>query len=80
MKRGNWIYIWVLVNALLIIRYLVDPFLIVCVPCIPDAPCSPCRTDMAANIWSYLLLWNALSAVFYLVLQFSGRSNAKRRK
>ena len=66
-NKKRFFYLWILVNALLFIRFLVDPFLINCEPCIPNLPCPSCRTSFANSIWIYLLLWNGFYAfVFFL--------------
>ena len=61
------IFIWILGNKVLLVRFLIDSFLIQCEPCIPDYPCPPCRTEFAKDIWVYFLIWNVLIGVVFLI-------------
>ena len=68
-KEIRIIYIWTIGNILLLIRYLIDPLLILCEPCIPDYPCLPCRTEFAKVIWIYFLIWNLLAGIIFLIIK-----------
>jgi len=75
MKKRNWIYLWVIGNLILLIRFFIDGYLIQCVPCIPDVPCQPCRTKFAEDIWIYFLIWNLLAVVVYVIIKKTHANN-----
>lgn len=65
--KSKKIYIWVFGNAFLLIRFLIDSFLIQCEPCAPNYPCPPCRTEFAKGIWIYFLVWNLLAGIIFIL-------------
>jgi hypothetical protein len=68
MKNKNRIVsIWILGNIFLLVRFLIDPFLILCEPCISGYPCPPCRTEFAKDIWIYFLIWNVLVGIVFII-------------
>lgn len=70
MKRNKiTIAIWILVDIIMICKFIFDSISIRCEPCFPGEPCPPCRTEFMANFWWYLLCWNLISLAVLIFIK-----------
>lgn len=52
--------IGILIDLILILKYLFDKITIRCEPCLNSNDCPLCQTDYMKNIWIYLIVFNVL--------------------
>lgn len=59
--------IGILINIILISRYLFDKITIRCEPCLNPNDCPPCQTDYMENFGVYMIAFNILFAAGIII-------------
>lgn len=61
--------IWIVVNLILLGKYIVDASTIQCEPCLTGQICPPCQTDYMRDIWYFLLTWNLVAVITWALFR-----------
>lgn len=67
-RRKAVIFIWFVVDLILVINYYLDASTIKCEPCLPELNCTPCQTTFMANFWLFFIIWNVLMMIVSLTI------------
>lgn len=65
--------IGVLINIILISKYLFDKITIRCEPCLDPGNCSPCQTKYMKYFWIYMIGFNIMFIVALVIKRRIGR-------
>ena len=66
--------IGILINLILISKYLLDKLTIRCEPCVDSNDCPPCQTDYMKNYWIYIIVFNVLFVIAIIIERKSKRN------
>jgi len=68
-EKKTILTIWVVVNLIILGKYVFDASTIQCEPCLPNQICPPCQTDYMVNTWWFLLVWNSFASITWILLR-----------
>jgi len=66
--------IGILINLILISKYLLDKLTIRCEPCVDSNDCPPCQTDYMKNYWIYIIVFNVFFVIAIIIERKSKRN------